>query len=377
MTTSIYKWLAEPLPPDVSLMLTKLAQVSQIRHVAVMPDVHLAGEFCVGTVVGSDDTLFPGAVGGDIGCGMCAMAFDADASVLEDRQLAAELLATLYELIPAKRHHRALALPLPEELADQPISPTLEQLKRTGGDAHLQLGTLGGGNHFLELQADTATNRLWLMLHSGSRNAGQMIYLHHLPKAHRLAGGVMGLAADSEAGAAYLQDVAWARAYAEANRSALALAAARAIEQVLHVSRLLKTQVDSDHNHVALEAHAGRNMFVHRKGAQAAADGQAGLIPGSMATRSYHTLGRGCAESLSSCSHGAGRALSRHQARELIRPVLLKQQLNGIWYDHRIAKFLCEESPAAYRDIEEVMRAQHELVRIVRTLRPVLSFKSP
>ena len=377
MTAALHKWLADPLPPDVAGVLARLAGVPQIAHIAVMPDVHMAGEFCIGTAIASADTLFPNAVGGDIGCGMCALAFDADASILEDRHAAAGLLAALYEVAPAQRHQRKLAPALPQDLLDHPLSPALDFLKKPGGDAHLQLGTLGGGNHFLEMQADTATGQLWLMLHSGSRNAGQVVYHHHLVAAKRTAAGLFAFAADSPAGQAYLQDMAWARAYARANRAALAHAVARVLEQLFQVLPRPETLRDADHNHVQPEAHFGGTLFVHRKGALAATRDQPGLIPGSMATASFHTVGRGCPEALASSSHGAGRALSRQQARQAISVSALKQQLRSLWYDHRTAYALREEAPTAYRDIHAVLRAQHDLTRIERTLRPMLSYKSP
>ena len=377
MTATLHQWLAESLPAEVANLLSRLQTIPQIQHIAVMPDVHLAGEFCIGTVIASAGTLFPNAVGGDIGCGMCALAFAADAEVLADAHAAAQVFATLYEVAPAKRHHRALAPPFPQELLDLPLSPPLECLKKSGGDAHLQLGTLGGGNHFLELQADTSSNQLWLMIHSGSRNAGQVVYHHHLPAATRTAAGLQALPVDSPAGQAYLQDMAWARRYAAANRAALAQAAARALRQSLGIASLSETFLDADHNHLQRETHFGQAYFVHRKGAQAAAVNQPGLIPGSMATASVHTLGRGCPEALTSSSHGAGRALSRHQAKRAISTSALKQQLRGIWYDHRIADALREEGPGAYRNLQNVLRAQHDLTRVVRTLRPVLSYKSP
>jgi tRNA-splicing ligase RtcB len=377
MTATLHQWLADSLPAEVANLLSRLQAIPQIQHIAVMPDVHLAGEFCIGTVIASTDTLFPNAVGNDIGCGMCALAFDADAEMLEDAHAAAQILAALYEVAPAKRHHRALAPPFPQDLLDLPLSPPLEGFKKSGGDAHLQLGTLGGGNHFLELQADASSNQLWLMIHSGSRNAGQVVYHHHLPAATRTAAGLQAFPGDSPAGQAYLRDMAWARCYAAANRAALAQAAARALRLGLGIASLPVTFLDADHNHLQRETHFGQAFFVHRKGAQAATFEQPGLIPGSMATASVHTLGRGCPEALTSSSHGAGRTLSRHQAKRTISASALKQQLRGIWYDHRIADALREEGPDAYRNLQAVLRAQHDLTRVVRTMRPVLSYKSP
>jgi tRNA-splicing ligase RtcB len=141
--------------------------------------------------------------------------------------------------------------------------------------------------------------------------------------------------------------------------------------------RVRETLVSCDHNHVAREEHFGESLLVHRKGAMPAAAGAAGVLPGSMGTVSYHVEGRGCAESLRSSAHGAGRAFSREQARRRVTARELSRQMGGVWFDYRIAESLRDEAPAAYKDVRAVLRAQHELVRVVRTLRPLLSYKSP
>jgi tRNA-splicing ligase RtcB (3'-phosphate/5'-hydroxy nucleic acid ligase) len=369
----LHTWLAGPLPEGVERVLARLAATADITHIAVMPDVHLAGDFCVGTVVATTARLFPTAVGGDIGCGMLALQFDVSAERLADPDRAAQLLGALCELAPARRHHRGLAPEMPGELLDLPLShPHLAALLK--GDAALQLGTLGAGNHFLEFQRDEA-GALWLMLHTGSRNFGQAVYHQHLPAAQRTAGGLAALEADSAAGRAYLMDLHAARQYAAANRYALALRAARAAELVLGARPLLDTLVDCDHNHLQIETHFGRLCFVHRKGATAARAEQPGIVPGSMGDGSFHTLGRGCPESLDSCSHGAGRALSRTQARETVTIAALRQRLRGVWYDRRLERELREEAPQAYKPIAQVMQAQRQLTRVVRRLRAVLVYK--
>ncbi len=241
-------------------------------------------------------------------------------------------------------------------------------------DSRLQLGTLGSGNHFLEFQSDEQ-NSLWLMLHTGSRNLGQSILQHHLPKTRKLSTSITALDAASQHGRDYLQDLQIARAWARENRRLLAVSAARAAEEILGATPLLHTLHDCDHNHLQTEPHHNQQLFVHRKGATNAAKSTPGIIPGSMGTRSYHTLGQGNPDSLHSSSHGAGRALSRTQAREKITTSLLRQQLHGVWYDARLEPSLREEAPTAYRKIDEVMRAQSALTTIARKLRPLLIHK--
>lgn len=181
MSAPIRRWLAEPLPRDVAAALERLARCPDVRHVAVMPDVHLAHDVCVGTVVATSTLLYPSAVGGDIGCGMAALAFDAGAAdVLGEESRAAALMAALYDRVPANRQRAARELPA--ELAERVLShSSLETIKRR--DGRVQLGTLGRGNHFLEFQADEEEGRLWVMLHTGSRGVGQAIRDHHLEAA--------------------------------------------------------------------------------------------------------------------------------------------------------------------------------------------------
>jgi tRNA-splicing ligase RtcB len=339
-----------------------------------MPDVHVATEFCVGTVVGAENTLFPMAVGGDIGCGMLAMRFDADGDTLRDAQNAAAVFDGLYERCPSRRHHRNLAPKMPDALLDSPTSHTqLESWLR--GEARLQLGTLGSGNHFLEFQVDEADDALWLMIHTGSRNFGQLVLQRHLPACKKTATNLFSLAADSPAGQAYLRDVETARKYASENRRALAMNAARVLENLFNITPRIETLTDCDHNHVQRETIAGESLWIHRKGATYAGSGAVGIIPGSMAGPSFHTEGRGSADALDSSSHGAGRAMSRVKAREAVSVKKFQEQMKHIWFDHRLSRQLREESPAAYKPVREVMRAQTDLTKITRTLTPLLCYK--
>jgi tRNA-splicing ligase RtcB len=366
-------WTDGPLPRDVRAAIERLARSDDVRRVAVMPDVHLSADVCVGTVVATSGSLYPNAVGGDIGCGVAAVAFDCAAAELDDERRAAAILAGLYREIPLVRHRRDRAPGLPAELVARPLSAgPLEALKH--GEGALQLGTLGRGNHFVELQSDEA-GRLWLMLHSGSRGIGQAIRDHHLAKGRESAVGLRLLDAASEEGVAYLGDLAWALDYAEASRRAMTLRASEIVSRVLGAAPVAGSELSCNHNHVRRELHAGEWLWVHRKGAISARSGEAGIVPGSMGTASYHVEGRGCAEALASSAHGAGRRLSRTDARRALSARDVTRELDGVWFDRRIAAGLREEAPSAYKDVHSVIRAQAELVRIVRRLRPALSFK--
>jgi len=369
----IRSWADGPLPRDVELALERLARSDDVRRIAVMPDVHLSADVCVGTVVATSRTLYPAAVGGDIGCGVAAIAFDGEASVLDDERAAAAVLAGLYRAIPLVRHSRKRVPALPPELDAESLSArTLESLKQDEGV--LQLGTLGRGNHFVELQADE-TNRLWLMLHSGSRAMGQAIRDLHLRRCTPGRSGLALLDAESPQGKDYLGDMAWAVDYADESRRRMAAAACDVVAGALGIEADPSSFVSCNHNHVRRETHDGESLWVHRKGAIAAGAGEPGLIPGSMGTASYHVEGRGLSAALASSAHGAGRRLSRTDARRTLSAKDVTRELRGVWFDHRIAGGLREEAPSAYKDIGSVMRAQNDLVRIVRRLRPVLSFK--
>ena len=186
---------------------------------------------------------------------------------------------------------------------------------------------------------------------------------------------MMALDAAVDEGRAYLHDQEWARAYAHANRAAMADQMVAVVKELFRVAPVDSSTVACDHNHVRPETHFGETLLVHRKGAMPADEAMAGVVPGSMGTASYHVEGRGCAESLRSSAHGAGRALSRGAARERFTRHDLRRQMGPVWYDPRMADALREESPKSYKDVRSVMRAQADLVRIVRTLRPLLVYK--
>ena len=362
-------WLCHPLMSAERSTLSRMSKLDDVVRLAVMPDVHVAGDACVGTAIATRDLVYPSLVGGDIGCGMLGVAFDASAHRFRRGAAAGQVLAMLRDTIPGTRRNRRLALDWPEELHSHRLSHgSLRAFVKA--DAMLQLGTLGGGNHFIELQRDEADGRLWLMVHSGSRGLGQQIREHHVGVAR--SAGVSYLDTRGPEGQAYLSDQAFAREYASVNRVAMANLVARAVGCDLDASTLIHV----DHNHVEPQMIDGQSLWVHRKGAQSSRSGQTGVLPGSMGTLSYHVSGNGVAASLCSSAHGAGRALSRTQAREKFTKSDLKHQLSGVWFDPEHADALREESPRAYKDVRAVAKAQKELARVIRTLKPVLGFKA-
>lgn len=231
------------------------------------------------------------------------------------------------------------------------------------------LGTLGGGNHFVELGRD-AEQRVWLLVHSGSRGLGAAIADHHRGAEQR---PLAGLRTDSSSGADYLADLAWALAFARANRVQLARVATCAMEEVVGRPLQHGPAVDVHHNFVAEETWLGERLFVHRKGAIAAPAGAPALVPGSMGTASYLVVGRGCEAAFGSCSHGAGRVLRRSEARRKIRPEALRRALGDVVIP--AGEAMVEEAPAAYRDIRKVLRAQEDLVERRLRLEPLLVLK--
>ena len=366
-------WLAAPLDRDVSEALERLRCAPGVQQIAVMPDVHLASEVCIGVVIATSNLIYPQAVGGDIGCGMLAVAVDLEATALKNPKTAAQLLNELGRAIPTRRRNRNSVLAQSVELTNDPLShASLEAIRRKEGE--IEFATLGSGNHFLELQADEE-DRLWLMVHSGSRALGQAIRDHHLARAIPVDGRLRALEAESDAGKEYLHDVLWIRRFAAASRKGMAEEAGKVLIRTLNCSIRGETAIATDHNHVTHEYHGGRELWVHRKGAMSAQQGEPGVLPGSMGTSSFHVEGRGCKEALCSSAHGAGRALSRGVARSRFTDRDLQRQMEGVWYDYRLTNKLRDEAPAAYKDIRAVLKAQRELVKVNRTLKPMLSYK--
>ncbi len=257
LATHVHAWTPDPLSAEVKLSLQKLAGEDDVRHLAIMPDVHLAHEVCVGTVLATSQMIYPSAVGGDIGCGMAAIRVTAQADLLRDEESAARLLAGLYQRVPSNRHTSAtLPEALPAELLDAPLSNVrLEKMKQR--DGRVQFGTLGRGNHFLEFQSDP-DHHLWVLVHSGSRAMGQAITLQHVESTPRSRSGLASFNADDQAGQRYLQDVAWAIRYAQLSRLAMLAAVESLLQQLFGVRFDGSSLLHSQHNHVQRETHFDR-----------------------------------------------------------------------------------------------------------------------
>ena len=369
----IRTWLAAPMNQDVTEAIERLRRAPDVQQIALMPDVHLASDVCIGVVVATSQLIYPQAVGGDIGCGMLAVGFDVEATALKDPGTAGRVLAGLGRAVPARRRNRRATITPPWDLTTAVLShPRLETMRRNEG--LIEFATLGSGNHFIELQSDE-DGRLWLMVHSGSRGIGPAIRDHHLAQGEDVGGGLRALDATSDQGVRYLDDGSWARRFADASRSAMAMEVGTVLENTLGARLCWETVITTDHNHVSLEHHGGRELWVHRKGAMPAGLGQAGVLPGSMGSASFHVEGRGHEAALCSSAHGAGRALSRTAARAKVTDREFRRQMEGVWYDFRLSEKLRDEAPAAYKDIKTVLRAQRDLVKMTRVLRPVLNYK--
>lgn len=368
--TSLRMWLAGPPGKDVTAAIERLRAAPDVQHIAVMPDVHLASEVCIGVAMATSHLLYPQAVGGDIGCGMLAIATDADASAVQGHGVGERILQALSRAIPARRRNRRDTVEQPASLLGHPAlsHSSLEALRRE--DGMLEFATLGSGNHFLELQRDEYDGRLWVMIHSGSRAIGPAVRDHHLRHAVDTR-GLRWLDAGTPAGAAYLHDAAYARAYADGSRRAMAAIVGAVLQRHIGTSLDEGSLIVTDHNHVERTA----DWWIHRKGAMAAHAGVPGVLPGSMGTLSFHVEGRGEAPALWSSAHGAGRRMSRTEARRRITQRDFQRQMSEVRYDSRLTNALLEEAPAAYKDIRAVLRAQSDLVKVTRTLRPVLTYK--
>lgn len=358
------------------------AQPYVVHHVAAMADAHVSEGVAVGTVFATTNTVVPHALGGDLGCGMAAVRLDLapDVAAAIDTRALERVIADLGRAIPTGHavHRRGIAVP--DALFEAPLSTrTLDRTREALAAKHL--GTLGGGNHFVELERD-AEGAIWLLVHSGSRGLGAAIAAHHTKAAANVAadgaGELRGLSTNEVEGASYLADLEWALAFARANRRALTSKALEVIADLLHVPLLasaVEEVVEIHHNFVARETWFGRELLVHRKGAVSVPRGALALIPGSMGTASYLVEGLGNEDAFGSCSHGAGRVMRRSEARKAISPAALARSMRRVVYPVHLARSLVEESPDAYRDIGDVLDAQRDLVSRVRRLEPIAVLK--
>jgi len=361
--------------------LDQLKNISSLpwvfHHVAAMPDVHYGKGATVGSVIAMKGAVSPAAVGVDVGCGMAAVRTSLKAADLPDNLHG--LRSELERAIPVGFHEHRDAIDRP---GDKGFWDEFHQLtpavKDLFGKARKQLGTLGGGNHFIELCLDTG-DRVWMMLHSGSRNIGKSLAEIHIGRAKKLAHNrdlpdrdlAVFLAGTSEMDE-YRRDLFWAQRYAMKNREAM-------LDLYGAVLRRFRPEVQfgeavlCHHNYVAEETHFGEEVLVTRKGAIRAGKGELGIIPGSMGTSSYIVRGLGNPASFESASHGAGRRMSRGEAKRRFTVRDLIEQTKGV--ECRKDSGVLDEIPSAYKPIEQVMENQKDLVELIAELRQVLCVK--
>lgn len=353
------------------------------KHIAIMPDSHQGYGMPIGGVLATKDVIIPNAVGVDIGCGMCAIK-----TSLTDIDI-----ETLKKIMSAIRKTIPLGFNKHKEKQDIDLMPNVDNLyskiensiiKREFKNAQKSLGTLGGGNHFIEIQKGNDSN-IWIMIHSGSRNLGKQVAEYYnklaiklnkkwhssIPKEWQLA----FLPIDSEEGQSYLREMQYCVDYALANRKLM-------MDRIKNIISNIFIQIEFDnminiaHNYATMEHHFNKNVMIHRKGATKAYKNQIGIIPGSQGTSSYIVKGKGNIESFMSCSHGAGRMMSRKKARENLNIGLEKNKLDSMNIIHSIrSEKDLDEAPGAYKDISIVMNNQLDLVDIEIELKPLAVIK--
>jgi len=361
-------------------------------HVAAMPDVHFGTGATVGSVIPTRGAIIPAAVGVDIGCGMNAVCTSLTASELPDSL--ARLRSAIEASVPVgfEQHewnkvrgsaHARVGRPLNDRL-DRIVAKHKGIMKMQHKFAQTwicQLGTLGGGNHFIEICLDE-TQRVWIMLHSGSRGIGNVIGRYFISAArkdmmrHQVRLPDKDLSYFSEGSAwfdDYVEAVEWAQDYAMINRREMMRRVVEVMAQYLPPFKLVGEAINCHHNYVSQETHGNERLFVTRKGAISARDGELGIIPGSMGAKSYIVRGKGNPDSFCSCSHGAGRRMSRSAAKHRYNRFDLAEQTQGI--ECRKDGDVVDEIPAAYKDIDQVMAHQSDLVEVAHTLRQVVCIK--
>ena len=383
------KIFTNDIDSDSIEQLKKMAQLQFIySHIAVMPDVHVGKGATVGSVIPTQHAIIPAAVGVDIGCGMNAVRLNLKASQLPDnlaplRHAIERKVPVGFELHKQIKAKASSIIPLEKRL--QPIiqkHPGLvRMLRKFDATWKKQLGTLGGGNHFIELCLDENQD-VWIMLHSGSRGLGNVIGTYFIELAKKEAQHRFGHVPDKDLsyfaeGSAsfndYVEAVEWAQNYAFENRREMMRLILEAIRPLLPPFQMTKEAINCHHNYVSRENHFGEDLLITRKGAIRAGQDELGIIPGSMGARSYIVKGKANPESFCSCSHGAGRKMSRNKAKLLFSQDDLIQQTQGI--ECRKDAGVIDEIPSAYKDIDQVMANQSDLIEIVHTLKQILCIK--
>lgn len=350
------------------------------HHIALMPDVHCGLGMPIGGVLVTKGVVVPNAVGVDIGCGMCAVKSSLRVEEVNRKSLS-KVVELIKERVPVGMEHHA-------HLCDESLLPQgydvekLPYVKTQLTAARHQLGTLGGGNHFMEIQKSKEGD-VWMMIHSGSRNVGKRVADHYGKIAKRLNAmwysstveGLEFLPIETAEAKAYWNEMLWCVDFALCNRRAMMDAMCESLSSVFpHVE--FEPMINIAHNYAAWENHFGRNVIVHRKGATRAYNGEIGIIPGSQGSKSYIVQGLGNPESFMSCSHGAGRVLGRREACNVLdlKKEIRRMNAKGIIHGISERRHL-DEAPSAYKDIDTVMANQVDLVKPIVQLSPLAVIK--
>jgi RNA-splicing ligase RtcB len=356
-------------------------------HLALMADAHLGMGATIGSVIPTRGAIIPSAVGVDIGCGMVAAETSLTSNDLpEDLE---PLLERMVRAIPAgmgKAHDRAVESSEWRAFLDRHGWPTGSGTdEKQRATAHSQFGTLGSGNHYAEYCLDER-DRVWVMLHSGSRGIGNQLAQRHIARAKKAMKDWSISVPDPDLAYfvqempefdAYIADIEWAQAYAAGNRERMVTAGLDLLADLTGRERrdVVTQVINCHHNYAAFENHGGVDLWITRKGAILARNGDLGIIPGSMGARSYIVRGKGNALAYNSCAHGAGRVMSRRAARKQFTAADLELAMEGRTWLRKSAAKLIDEIPGAYKPIDQVMADQSDLVEVVHELHQIVNYK--
>lgn len=384
ISKKLYNW-ASILEPNTQEQAERASTMPFIfPHLALMPDAHLGKGATVGSVIPTLGAIIPAAVGVDIGCGMIAIRTQFTADQLPaDRKPLREAIERVVPLSAGKYNNAVTRQHTVRRIDELELTATAAGFDPAQyvGNWRLQLGTLGSGNHFIEVSLDE-DDRVWLFLHSGSRGVGNKIAVHHIQVAQKLAErywiqlpdpDLAYLVEGTDEFWAYIRELRWAQKFALLNREEMMSRVIAEFETWVGKSVHESERVNCHHNYTEQERHYGKDVWLSRKGAIDASAGTLGLVPGSMGTRSYVVEGLGNRLSLNSSPHGAGRNFSRSAARKTFSMDELERNMEGIEWSHSNA-FL-DEIPAAYKDIDQIMEDASDLVKVRHTLRQIINVK--
>ena len=380
----IKAWVTQSeIEPQALQQLRNIASLPFVfKHVAAMPDVHLGIGATVGSVIATQKAIIPAAVGVDIGCGMMAVKTPLNAQLVQEK--IKEIRRSVERSIPVGHYGNKNINERVLGFSGWDIVKELDYVdKELLQKAQAQLGSLGGGNHFVEICLDSESS-VWVMLHSGSRHIGKNLAQRYMNEAKKLLKtssenipdlDLAYLKEDTKEFDSYIRALSWCQEYAFENRKEMMARVLKDLSFAINNKEPVKKliEVNCHHNYAAKEVHFGREVWVTRKGAVRAQKNDLGIIPGSMGTRSYIVRGLGNEEAFQSCSHGAGRKMSRTQAKKEFSLADLRSQTQGV--ECRKDEGVIDEIPGAYKDIDKVMENQKDLVEVVATLKQIMCIK--